>query len=32
VGIITASASNAQDMGFAIPINQAKQMIAQAAK
>jgi S1-C subfamily serine protease len=32
VGIITASASNAQDMGFAIPINQAKQMIAQATK
>ncbi len=32
VGIITATASNAQDMGFAIPINQAKQMIAQATK
>ncbi|HEY1168279.1 MAG TPA: trypsin-like peptidase domain-containing protein [Candidatus Limnocylindrales bacterium] len=30
VGIITASASNAQDMGFAIPINQAKAMITQA--
>ncbi|MFI5259099.1 MAG: S1C family serine protease [Candidatus Limnocylindrales bacterium] len=32
VGIITATASNAQDMGFAIPINQAKQMIAAATK
>jgi len=31
VGIITASASNAQDMGFAIPINQAKSMISSAA-
>ena len=31
VGIITASASSAQDMGFAIPINQAKAMIAKAA-
>lgn len=31
VGIITASASNAQDMGFAIGINQAKSMIASAA-
>jgi S1-C subfamily serine protease len=31
VGIITASASSAQDMGFAIPINQAKVMIAKAA-
>ena len=30
VGIITASASDAQDLGFAIPINQAKAMIAQA--
>jgi S1-C subfamily serine protease len=30
IGIITASASNSQGMGFAIPINQAKQMIAQA--
>ena len=30
IGIITASASNAQGMGFAIPINQAKQLIAQA--
>ena len=30
VGIITASASNAQDLGFAIPINQAKAMIAGA--
>jgi S1-C subfamily serine protease len=32
VGIITASSSNAQDMGFAIPINQAKAMIAAATK
>jgi serine protease Do len=32
VGIITASSSNAQDIGFAIPINQAKAMIAAAAK
>jgi S1-C subfamily serine protease len=32
VGIITASASNAQDVGFAIPINQAKVMIAAATK
>ena len=31
VGIITASASNAQDMGFAISINQAKSMISAAA-
>ena len=31
VGIITASASNSQGMGFAIPINQAKDMIAKAA-
>jgi S1-C subfamily serine protease len=31
VGIITASASNAQDMGFAIAINQAKSMISSAA-
>jgi serine protease Do len=31
VGIITASDSSAQDMGFAIPINQAKEMIAKAA-
>ena len=30
IGIITASSSNAQDMGFAIPINQAKSMIAAA--
>ena len=30
VGIITASASNAQDMGFAIGINQAKSMISSA--
>jgi hypothetical protein len=32
VGIITASSSNAQDMGFAIPINQAKAMISAATK
>jgi S1-C subfamily serine protease len=32
VGIITASSSNAQDIGFAIPINQAKAMIVAAAK
>jgi S1-C subfamily serine protease len=32
IGIITASSSNAQDMGFAIPINQAKAMIAAATK
>jgi S1-C subfamily serine protease len=32
IGIITASSSNAQDMGFAIPINQAKSMIAAAIK
>ncbi len=32
VGIITASASDAQDMGFAIPIDQAKSMIAGATK
>jgi serine protease Do len=32
IGIITASASNSQGVGFAIPINQAKQMIAQAGK
>ena len=30
VGIVTAASSSAQDMGFAIPINQAKQMIAAA--
>ena len=30
VGIVTASSSGAQDMGFAIPINEAKQMIAAA--
>ena len=30
VGIVTASSSDAQDMGFAIPINQAKAMIAAA--
>ena len=30
VGIITASASDAQDVGFAIPINQARSMIAAA--
>jgi S1-C subfamily serine protease len=32
IGIITASASNSQGVGFAIPINQAKQLIAQAAQ
>ena len=32
IGIITASSSNAQDMGFAIPINQARSMIADATK
>jgi serine protease Do len=32
IGIITASASNSQGVGFAIPINQAKQLIAQAPK
>jgi len=30
IGIITASSSNAQDMGFAIPINQARSMITAA--
>ena len=28
IGIVTAASSSAQDMGFAIPINQAKAMIA----
>jgi S1-C subfamily serine protease len=32
VGIITASSSDAQNMGFAIPINQAKAMISAAGK
>ena len=32
IGIVVASASSAQDMGFAIPINQAKSMIAAATK
>jgi serine protease Do len=32
IGVITASASNAQSMGFAIPINQAKALIAGASK
>jgi serine protease Do len=32
IGIITASASNSQGVGFAIPIDQAKQLIAQASK
>jgi serine protease Do len=32
VGIITASSSDAQNMGFAIPINQAKAMIMAAGK
>ena len=31
VGIVTAASSSAQDMGFAIPINQAKAMIAAAS-
>ena len=31
VGIVTAASSSAQDMGFAVPINQAKAMIAAAA-
>ncbi|HEX7495874.1 MAG TPA: trypsin-like peptidase domain-containing protein [Candidatus Limnocylindrales bacterium] len=31
IGIITASASDSQGVGFAIPINQAKKLIAQAA-
>jgi S1-C subfamily serine protease len=30
VGIVTAASSSAQDVGFAVPINQAKQMIAAA--
>ena len=30
VGIVTAASSGAEDMGFAIPINQAKQMISAA--
>lgn len=32
IGIITASASNSEGVGFAIPINQAKQLISQASK
>ena len=32
IGIVTATASGAQDMGFAIPINQAKSLIAGAIK
>jgi V8-like Glu-specific endopeptidase len=32
IGVVTASASNAQDMGFAIPINQAKAMISANSK
>jgi S1-C subfamily serine protease len=32
IGIVVASASSAQDMGFAIPINEAKSMIAAATK
>jgi serine protease Do len=32
IGIITASASNSEGVGFAIPINEAKQLIAQASK
>ncbi|MGD0018233.1 MAG: trypsin-like peptidase domain-containing protein [Candidatus Limnocylindrales bacterium] len=30
VGVVTAASSSAQDMGFAVPINQAKAMIAAA--
>jgi serine protease Do len=30
IGIVTAASSSAQDMGFAVPISQAKQMIAAA--
>jgi len=30
IGVVTAASSSAQDMGFAVPINQAKQMIASA--
>jgi S1-C subfamily serine protease len=30
IGLVTASSSSAQGIGFAIPINQAKQMIATA--
>jgi len=32
IGIITATASDAQGVGFAIPINQAKQLLADARK
>ena len=32
IGIITASASDSQGVGFAIPINQAKKLISQAAQ
>jgi serine protease Do len=32
IGIVTATSSSAQDMGFAIPINQAKSMIAAATR
>ena len=32
IGIITASASNSEGVGFAIPINQAKQLIAASSK
>jgi S1-C subfamily serine protease len=32
IGIITATASDAQGVGFAIPINQAKELIAKAQK
>ena len=32
IGIVVATACSAQDMGFAIPINQAKSMIAAATK
>jgi len=30
IGVVTAASSSAQDMGFAVPISQAKQMIAAA--
>ncbi len=32
IGVITASASGAQNMGFAVPINQAKEMISEATR
>jgi S1-C subfamily serine protease len=30
VGVVTAASSSAQDIGFAVPINQAKALIAAA--